>query len=725
MLFKDTHEFTKLNSDFLSAVVAFFATTTVLYILGLHLIKVHSSRSIHLEVTRWEWLDQLDIDFEPSADTESWDVGPSVSWVQPQQADQVSQVIQPIQMEKSSLKKVRRTKHRTSSALSCSTVSSANTLQEKNEAKTMQVLHQALRRQFILAMDTHSGREHGKPRQRVQMVAAASSKAHEMQTVVSLAGLIPSRAPASVSIQVEAPQTQMDIKVHEASQKVDELLQIKQAWMSTQVDSFIGPPLPSEMLPREKELPQTADLGSQGVIGSQAFGVLASIPSRPSGVRSGGVLLSNNEYSSHRGHLQGRGYPVVPPFEKTLAMNTQIKRSDLVAFASLLSKSAEVSIQSESLSPLRKLQTALQSAKPEFREAFNSDQEVLGVQSTVMSLEGEGAGWRNYATEGYWPTVTRFRPHQSIPLISDNSAQLLGMAARARAQREAGIVFGSVPSGWSVAFAGHSEKGVFLNAENQTLSPFALEADRMFAFINAEPGARALILRGPAEDEYGVIAVPVLAGHATYVDLTRIDVKKLSGYVFDGDSQETPPLGGVQVRLSGTSSQDVVTDSNGYFEINHVLTLDDYPVYIETDQSGGFTHRYEVKPENFKEAVLYRLSDSQISNWVDQLEGGISPESGLAVIALSPSVLERALQRKLLPRLSSLMKSSSLTPETYSISPHGELQVQSPIDPQLPRFISVQLSEGPFVAEVVDERDQPIWSNILFAQPRIVNIVGP
>lgn len=361
----------------------------------------------------------------------------------------------------------------------------------------------------------------------------------------------------------------------------------------------------------------------------------------------------------------------------------------------------------------------------QFRDAFSPNATVDGVQSDSLTMEEDGAGWKSYHTEGYWPTVTRAVAQQQIPMISENSLQLLAVTSGARVEKQAGVVFGKVPQGWTVSVAGHSGPSTFLDEQNQAVSPFTFDGERTFVFLNSNPGAQSLILRGTSDSEQGLISIPILPGQATYVDLTQLTTRKLAGYVYDAESSEPYPLGGVQIRLSGTTGHDVLSGSDGYFEIPQVLTVADYPVFIESDHPSGFTHRYEIRPEGLDKVTLYRLGSKQVSGWLDQLEGGISSESGLLIAALPNSLFENKLDHHLFPRLTPILQGPKLVPESYTIAPSGQLEVQKPIHSQLPRFISVQLPEGPIAAEVVDEKGGLVWSHLLIAQPGIINIVSP
>ena len=51
--------------------------------------------------------------------------------------------------------------------------------------------------------------------------------------------------------------------------------------------------------------------------------------------------------------------------------------------------------------------------------------------------------------------------------------------------------------------------------------------------------------------------------------------------------------------------------------------------------------------------------------------------------------------------------------------------VKSPLEKASPRFISVQLPEGPNAAQIQDKQGRVTWSAIFHASPGVVNVIGP
>ena len=149
-----------------------------------------------------------------------------------------------------------------------------------------------------------------------------------------------------------------------------------------------------------------------------------------------------------------------------------------------------------------------------------------------------------------------------------------------------------------------------------------------------------------------------------------------------------------------------------------------YPVFVETTTPIGFKHRYRVTPSNLDGVELYRLGDKQVRDWVAQLEGGVSPDSGLIVAAM-PSLTKNYGDGRLFPSTHSLLGNTTLTPETYTLSADGELEESKPLEAASPRYVSVQIPTGPVVSQVEDNNRNVVWSQLVLAQPGVISIVGP
>lgn len=370
-------------------------------------------------------------------------------------------------------------------------------------------------------------------------------------------------------------------------------------------------------------------------------------------------------------------------------------------------------------------QKALQKAPSRYyQEAFSK--QALLVPVTTQKVTHEiptlpnqlEAGWELVTSQDHWSTLYRHLGN-SIPVISRNSMWLLAKLAGTPVQAETGVVFGKVPSGWSVNFGGRSERPIFLNASMQTISAHVFEGERFFVLLNAAPGAHPIYLAQGDGQARGAVGVPVMSGTATYLDLTWMSQQTVRGKLHQDE-----PLYETEVRALGNTAATSAVETNGSFRLERVLTVADYPVILESESKHGFTHRYQVSPGQLSQVRLFQMSPKQIQEWTDQLEGGVSPESGLILSAV-PGVSEKFSTTPLRPVTRPLLPYATLAPESYTISPEGLLEPDAPIYPAAPRMLSVHVPEGPNSISLHDPKGKTVWSELVISSPNVVNVVGP
>jgi hypothetical protein len=246
--------------------------------------------------------------------------------------------------------------------------------------------------------------------------------------------------------------------------------------------------------------------------------------------------------------------------------------------------------------------------------------------------------------------------------------------------------------------------------------------ERRFVFVNVAPGAHLLYLVGSERGARVPVGAIALGGHATYLPLVAPKPARFRGFVYDASSARAKGLKGISVRILGQSPA-AMTSPSGAFELNGVLTVGEFPVFLETDSRDGFTHRYRILPEQADSVGLFRFEPRLLHAWLSQLEGGVSTDSGLLVAAVPPTALEKTGEAFASTR--PILAATTLTPETYALSAQDRLLVDAPLEAAAPRFLAVQLPDGPSQATVEDKAGRTVWSEIVFASPRVINVAGP
>ena len=292
-------------------------------------------------------------------------------------------------------------------------------------------------------------------------------------------------------------------------------------------------------------------------------------------------------------------------------------------------------------------------------------------------------------------------------------------------QPEAGIVFGKLAAGQSVRISGRAERPIFFNSQNQTIAAQNLDGERYFAFINVEPGAHLVYLTSSIGTELAGVGIPVLGGNSTFVDMSGSQRVSMRGRVLDGGDVSTRPLGRVRVRILGKTGAEAETDSSGRFRMDDVVTIGSHPVFVETDAPSGYTHRYQIRPEQTGSVTLFRMDQQNIQTYLSQLEGAISPESGLILTALPNLINGLGMGARVMPDIKSLSVNPTLHPELYTISGNGQLQVGAPMTAGSSRTIAVQVPDGPVLMSLRNSKKNTVWSEIVISSPGVVSLIGP
>jgi hypothetical protein len=360
-------------------------------------------------------------------------------------------------------------------------------------------------------------------------------------------------------------------------------------------------------------------------------------------------------------------------------------------------------------------------------EAFEWRTPVIAAKSAPVTSErpspeeGLQRGWNRATAPDHWATLTWSGDANPVPLVSQNSAKLLAVVAGTSLQTDAGLVFGKVPRGWTVELSARAEGPIFLDEKNAPISATETGSSRYFAFVNAAPGAHLLYLSEPGGRERAAVAIPIASGTGTYADLTRPTRVTVRGRVLAANSARPSGIHRATVRVVGQAQRAATTDRFGEFRINEVVAFGDHPIWLESLEASGHTHRYRIGADG-RARDLYRFAPERVASWIEQLEGGLHTESGMVVGAV-PGLLPKgaALNAGIAP----LLPNSPLSPETYTLSSEDLLQVGQGMRAGAARFLSVQVPDGVNLLMLEDAAGKTVHSELLIASPGVINVVGP
>ncbi len=363
---------------------------------------------------------------------------------------------------------------------------------------------------------------------------------------------------------------------------------------------------------------------------------------------------------------------------------------------------------------------------------ISPNQETMSVCRRSISYEGargnQSRWWEVRESTSHWPTLTwqkeadAFLDQSRIPMLSFNTVKLLSAISRAEAQLSAGIVFGEIPAGLEMSLSGRADAPTYFDRNMKPIASSDVTQARYFAFLNVAPGNPLLYVSSRSGTQSAAISILVQAGHGTYVSVPLPKLIKIKTRIYDANSARPRGLSALSVQVIGQEGRTAVTNTQGQFEITDVVTFGDHPIYLDVaPNEQSFKHRYRLSPNEVTNKNLFYFSEQTVAHWVSQLEGGVSPMSGLIVGAVSR--LEQEKDATL--RIGSLEKKTLLSPEVYALSANDELVADPKLGRGQVRFMGVQISEGANIPSIFNSAGEMIWSELVIAQPGVINVVGP
>lgn len=383
-------------------------------------------------------------------------------------------------------------------------------------------------------------------------------------------------------------------------------------------------------------------------------------------------------------------------------------------------------------------------------EAFNpgAEKEAISICLRVLSQEGEKDGtqakwWESYGTEKeHWPTLAFLKQSQiseknRIPMLSNASIRILSLSSKTNTHTGTGILFGEIPRGLEITLLGRSDAPIYLDGGTKVSEPNSdPQNSRQFVFLNVQPGQPLLLVKDGQKNQTGALPLVIKAGMATYLKVPELKIMDLNFTLLDASSSKQKRLSGLTGEIVGQPGKMGISDAHGLLRISKVVGFSGYPLYIDILRNEeGYRNRHRVRSEDRElksgPSPLYFFDEKRVANWLKQLMGGVSPSSGLIVGALPRAALT---ERKLLEknskvdrtlRIGTLEKKSTLVPERYVLGAEDRLEIRSSLNAEDTRFLGVQIPEGAVIPSLIDENGELLWSEIVYAQPGVINVVGP
>ncbi len=368
------------------------------------------------------------------------------------------------------------------------------------------------------------------------------------------------------------------------------------------------------------------------------------------------------------------------------------------------------------------------SAAPLAQEAFAENMILEHAERSIFAADGkqakdDGFFWTITASINHYPTLSRTQKiggqeMTTVELLSLNTLRGLGELSGAVHSEAKGIVFGKLPKGWTAQLSGIAEPARTLNGS--------------FYFLNVEPGAAVLYVTDEKGEAKGGLPLPVLAGIATYVPDAQPYEFSLAGRTYDGSAHEPRFIPNISIQVVGQEKAQTRSIRNGTYSLPKVQYWPGFPLWVDVaEETEGEMRRQRHRIEIASDVVekdFYVLAEAQIKVWLDQLSGGVSAGSALAISAL-PKALQSLSSSPMETFEALTTKDTSpedlRAPETYTLSKHEHLVRRDQLSAAAPRLLSVELPSGVSRIQVSSRAQKVVFSELILPTPKVLCVIGP
>jgi hypothetical protein len=341
---------------------------------------------------------------------------------------------------------------------------------------------------------------------------------------------------------------------------------------------------------------------------------------------------------------------------------------------------------------------------------------------TWISKSWTQEGWIRVEGPRHTPTITRQpAPNNAETLLFDE--QQLGaifVKTGTRITKGMGNVIGLLPAGYKVEFTGRSEETVYFESNGK----------QFFAILNVEPGAGVLeLVSEKSQDLNTTIFVPVLDDTITFLALSEPEIRDIPVRVSKNGTSNDPEVVGLTVGLSTQSSIQAITKSDGTAMLSNVHMIKGYPGHVDIGsrqgQEPGYLYRYELgNPDSNGVYHLNQVAEKSLDRWLGQVKQGLSDQGALVVGAYHRSRID-GFRDEYRVETKPLTAKFGLEPLTYTLLWNGEISLEEPLEGDLPRFMSVQVSEGLSQVALKGPKGEMIRSDLIPVSPRVIHVLSP
>jgi hypothetical protein len=350
------------------------------------------------------------------------------------------------------------------------------------------------------------------------------------------------------------------------------------------------------------------------------------------------------------------------------------------------------------------------------------DSQLCPERISWISKSWNSKGWIKAEGPRHLPTLTMHPAPSGGPTLLFDEQQLDALFVRtgSRMTKGMGIILGKIPDGYKVDFAGRSEETEYFESNHK----------RYFAILNVEPGAGVLeLISEKSQDLNSTIFVPVLEDIITYLDLAAPESRDIGVRVSKNANQNDPEVMGLTVGLSTQNGIQAITKSDGTAVLRQVRTVKGFPLFVDISsrqgQESGYVYRYQLgDPDPTGFFTVNQIAEKSLYRWLNQIKQGLSDQAAMVVGAYQRTKIDgfREEYRAVVQPLTSKF---GLEPLSFSVLWNGEISQEEPLEGDLPRFMSVQVSEGLSQVRLTGPGGSVVKSDLIPVSPRVIHVVSP
>jgi hypothetical protein len=305
-------------------------------------------------------------------------------------------------------------------------------------------------------------------------------------------------------------------------------------------------------------------------------------------------------------------------------------------------------------------------------------------------------------------------------LFDEQQLGALFVRTGARMTKGMGIILGKMPDGYKVDFAGRSEETEYFESNHQ----------RYFAILNVEPGAGVLeLISEKSQNLNSTIFVPALEDIITYLDLGAPEPRDIGVRVTKNANQNDPEVVGLTVGLSTQNGIQAITKSDGTAVLKQVRTVKGFPLFVDISsrqgQESGYVYRYQLgDPDPTGFFTVNQIAEKSLYRWLNQVKQGLSDQAAMVVGAYQRTKID-GFREEYRAVVQPLTAKFGLEPLSFSVLWNGEISQEEPLEGDLPRFMSVQISEGLSQVRLTGPGGSVVKSDLIPVSPRVIHVVSP